>query len=120
MAITISDLYTNLSILVSRHRQGHHLRHNKNIDPGLNVIHSNPTIPSGCNLLSLLQLISNIRLDNSGYMILAATLVDVNNARLRLRSSLPLPSDSATRVAVELSATATPARFIMYSTVWKG
>mmetsp|Transcript_36215 Transcript_36215/g.108511 ORF Transcript_36215/g.108511 Transcript_36215/m.108511 type:complete len:117 (-) Transcript_36215:554-904(-) len=47
-----------------------------------------------------------------GLNILAAARVEVNNPRLRDRSSL-LPDALATRAAVDVSATAAPMRFIM-------
>mmetsp|Transcript_27745 Transcript_27745/g.46045 ORF Transcript_27745/g.46045 Transcript_27745/m.46045 type:complete len:91 (+) Transcript_27745:94-366(+) len=60
----------------------------------------------------LRQLSSNNLLEIRGVKILAAARVDVSSARFRDRSSLPM-DDDATKAAVDVSATAAPARLIM-------
>ena len=66
-----------------------------------------------------LERIANILLDRSGEAILAAALVDVSSARLRERASLPT-DERATSAAVDVSATAAPARLVMYSRLCQG
>ena len=61
-----------------------------------------------------LQLNSNNLLDKIGVTILAAALVEVNKAKFLDRASL-FTEELATNAAVEVSATAAPARFIMYN-----
>ena len=59
-----------------------------------------------------LQLTSNILLETSGDATLAAARVDVRSARLRERASRS-GDELATRLAVAVSATAAPTRFVM-------